>query len=68
MLVIGTSATVYPAADFPMEVLRRGGRVIEVNPDDSELTTSATVSLRGPAGALLTRLLGHMRADAGETS
>ena len=26
MLVIGTSATVYPAAEFPFEVLRRGGQ------------------------------------------
>ena len=25
MLVVGTSATVYPAAEFPLEVLRRGG-------------------------------------------
>ena len=33
MLVAGTSATVYPAAEFPFEVLRRGGSVIEVNPD-----------------------------------
>jgi len=68
MLVVGTSATVYPAADFPMEVLRRGGRVIEVNPTDTEFTASASVSLRGPAGALLTRLLEHMRGDAGATT
>ncbi|MAE93510.1 MAG: NAD-dependent protein deacylase [Deltaproteobacteria bacterium] len=62
MLVVGTSATVYPAAEFPLEVLRRGGQVIEVNPYESELTPACTVSLRGPGGALLERLLHHTRA------
>jgi NAD-dependent deacetylase len=65
MLVIGTSATVYPAADFPMEVLRRGGCVIEINPTDTDFTASATESLRGPAGALLSRLLDLTKSEAG---
>jgi NAD-dependent deacetylase len=58
-LVVGTSATVYPAAEFPFDVLRRGGRAIEVNPYESEFTRFATVSLQGPAGAVLTRLVEH---------
>jgi NAD-dependent deacetylase len=57
MLVVGTSATVYPAAEFPLEVLRRGGSLIEVNPEPSELTDLATLSLRGPGGAVLARLV-----------
>jgi NAD-dependent deacetylase len=61
MLVVGTSATVYPAAEFPMNVLRRRGRVIEVNPYPSDLTPYATLSLQGPAGALLTRLVEHAK-------
>jgi NAD-dependent deacetylase len=56
MLVIGTSATVYPAAEFPLEVLRRGGCLIEVNPEPSELSELASLSLRGPGGPVLTRL------------
>jgi NAD-dependent deacetylase len=56
MLVIGTSATVYPAAEFPLDVLRRGGCLIEVNPEPSELSELAALSLRGPGGAVLTRL------------
>jgi NAD-dependent deacetylase len=60
MLVVGTSATVYPAAEFPQEVLRRGGAVVEVNPEESELTPLATISVRGPAGAVLARLLHHL--------
>ncbi|MEB2346377.1 MAG: NAD-dependent deacylase [Deltaproteobacteria bacterium] len=59
MLVAGTSATVYPAAEFPYEVLRAGGVVIEVNPDESELSGAATISLRGPGGPVLSRLLEH---------
>ena len=66
MLVAGTSATVFPAADFPMEVLRNGGAVIEVNPYESELTAVATLSLQGPGGAVLERFLHHVReAGAG---
>lgn len=64
MLVAGTSATVFPAADFPMEVLRNGGAVVEVNPLPSELTRMATLTLQGPGGAVLTRLLEHVRSGA----
>jgi NAD-dependent deacetylase len=67
MLVIGTTATVYPAAEFPFEVLRRRGQVIEVNPYESELTPAATLSLAGPGGAVLPRLVHHVkRRSAGE--
>jgi NAD-dependent deacetylase len=59
MLVIGTTATVYPAAEFPFEVLRRRGAVIEVNPYESELTAAATLALAGPGGSVLPRLLEH---------
>jgi NAD-dependent deacetylase len=64
MLVAGTSATVYPAADFPVEVARRGGCVIEVNPDETELSRLSTHSLRGPGGAVLERLLHHVAGAA----
>ena len=38
MIVAGTSATVYPAAQFPISVQERGGDLIEVNPYESEIT------------------------------
>jgi NAD-dependent deacetylase len=57
MLVAGTSATVFPAAEFPYEVLRRGGTVIEINPEPTDLTPHAELSLQGPGGAILERLL-----------
>jgi NAD-dependent deacetylase len=69
MLVIGTTATVYPAAEFPFEVLRRRGCVIEVNPYESELTAAATLSLAGPGGRVLPRLVEHVeRLAAGAPS
>ncbi len=61
MLVAGTSATVYPAAEFPHTVLGRGGFVIEVDPHPTELTAVATTSLNGPGGVVLQRLLHHVR-------
>lgn len=57
MLVVGTSATVVPAAEFPFEVLRRGGVVIDVNPEASEIGEAATLALRGPASLVLERLV-----------
>lgn len=66
MLVIGTSATVYPAADFPIQVLRRGGAIIEVNVDETPFTPYAAVVLRGPSGELLPRVVAAL--DDGMTA
>jgi NAD-dependent deacetylase len=57
MLVAGTSATVYPAAWFPMQIRERGGHLIEVNLYESELTPLCTVSLRGKSGEILPQLV-----------
>jgi NAD-dependent protein deacetylase/lipoamidase len=62
MLVAGTSATVYPAAGFPMAIAERGGDLIEVNPCPSELTSMCRVTLSGPAGELLPELVERVRA------
>jgi len=56
MLVAGTSATVYPAAQFPFEVRERGGDLIEVNLYPSELTAVSRYTLQGPAGEVLPQL------------
>ncbi len=68
MLVAGTSATVFPAAQFPDEVLRSGGCVIEVNPEPTDLTHAATHFLKGPGGAVLERLLHHVTTRTGGVS
>ena len=56
VLVAGTSATVYPAAGFALEVKQRGGILIEANLYQSEITAICDVSLCGPTGEVLPRL------------
>jgi NAD-dependent deacetylase len=56
MVVVGTSAVVYPAAGLVQIAAAAGAAVIEVNPEASALAHLADVGLRGPAGALLPRL------------
>ncbi len=61
MLVIGTSAMVYPAAGLPENTLAAGGRVAEINPDPTPLSGAVTWSLRmkaGEAGRALAEELG----------
>jgi NAD-dependent deacetylase len=60
MLVVGTSATVYPAAEFPLSVRRRGGHLIEVNPYESEISPLCSVCLRAPAGEALPLLVAQL--------
>jgi len=62
MIVAGTSATVTPAAYFPMQVRERGGTLIEVNLYESEITRFCTVSLRGTSGEVLDQLAQTVRA------
>jgi len=56
MLVIGTSATVQPAASLPVVALRQGAALIEVNPEQTPLTPMVDLSLQGPAGTTLPQL------------
>ncbi|MGD0290181.1 MAG: Sir2 family NAD-dependent protein deacetylase [Candidatus Binataceae bacterium] len=56
VIVAGTSATVYPAAGFALEVKQRGGKLIEANLYESEITRLCDVSLRGATGEVLPRL------------
>jgi NAD-dependent deacetylase len=56
-LSVGTSTVVYPAAMLPEIALRNGATVIEINPDETPLTSSATFSLRGLSGVILPQLL-----------
>jgi NAD-dependent protein deacetylase/lipoamidase len=60
MVVAGTSATVYPAAQFPLDVRQRGGTLIESNLYESELTPYCAVSLRGASGAVLPQLVARV--------
>ncbi|HZE98669.1 MAG TPA: NAD-dependent deacylase [Planctomycetota bacterium] len=57
MLVVGTSGLVQPASSFADAVLAAGKPVVEVNLDPTPLSGRATMSLRGPSGELLPRLI-----------
>lgn len=58
VLVIGTSAIVYPAAGIPGIVKNHGGKVIEFNLEKTELTSSCTdIFIEGPAGKTLKELV-----------
>ena len=64
-MIIGTTAQVYPAAEYPQLAVRRGVPLIEIDPDPTALTDLATVVLRGPAGELLPRLAEAVRGRRG---
>src|SRR5215831_14290941 len=56
VLVAGTSATVYPAAQFPLSVQARGGDLIEINPYETDITHLCRYTLRGASGEILPEL------------
>jgi NAD-dependent deacetylase len=57
LIVAGTSAVVYPAAMLVPLAEAEGATVIEVNPEETDMSGSATFSLRGPSGVVLPALL-----------
>jgi NAD-dependent deacetylase len=61
-LSVGTSAVVYPAAQYPIMAAQRGIPLIEVNPEPTPLTPLAAVALRGASGEVLPRLVKAVRA------
>jgi NAD-dependent deacetylase len=62
MLLVGTSAFVYPAAGFPWQVKGRDGALIEINLYETGITSFCDVSIRGKAGEVLPRLLDFIKA------
>jgi NAD-dependent deacetylase len=62
VIVAGTSASVYPAAQFPISVRERGGILIEVNPHPSDITPLCEISLRTESGVALPQLVERVRA------
>ena len=62
MLVVGTSAVVYPAAELPFLTRAGGGVLIEVNLLDSAMSQTCDVVVRGPSGEVLPRLVERVKA------
>jgi len=57
LLVVGTSAAVYPAASLVPIAAGAGATIIEINPDETPISGLVTHSLRGRAAELLPRLI-----------
>ena len=63
MLVVGTSATVHPAAMLPLLARDAGARVIEINPEPTPLTgTVSDYLIPGPAGRVVNALAAAVSA------
>lgn len=56
-LIVGTSGVVYPAAGLALDARRSGAVVIEVNPEETELTPLLSFSVRDVASRGLAALL-----------
>jgi NAD-dependent protein deacetylase/lipoamidase len=57
LLVIGTSAEVYPAAGLPMLAREHGAVLVEINPNPTALSAHVDYVLRGASGVVLPRLV-----------
>ncbi|MFO7976588.1 MAG: NAD-dependent deacylase [Candidatus Hydrogenedentota bacterium] len=58
VIIVGTSAQVYPAADLPFLAKRNGASIIEANIQRTTFTETITdVFLEGPAGQTLPRVV-----------
>lgn len=67
-LVIGASAIVEPAASLPRIARRRGAYLIEINPDETALTSIAHWSAHERAGVALPALLAAIeKSDTSES-
>jgi NAD-dependent deacetylase len=56
-LSVGTSSLVYPAAGLAEVALRRRATVVEINPNETDLSPHSHLVLRGPSGQILPALL-----------
>jgi len=57
LLVVGTSAVVYPAAGLIPLAKRQGVKVVEINPEETPYSDMVDCSLRGAAGEFLPKLV-----------
>ncbi|MEX0749286.1 MAG: Sir2 family NAD-dependent protein deacetylase [Dehalococcoidia bacterium] len=53
IMIVGTSASVTPAAWFPEIVLERGGTLIEINTEPTPFSSHCAASIRAPSGEAL---------------
>ncbi|RKY01735.1 MAG: RNA polymerase subunit sigma [Spirochaetes bacterium] len=62
VLVIGTSAVVYPAAQIPITAKEYGAKIIEINKEKTSLSDGiASYSIEGPAGEVMPHIVEAVR-------
>lgn len=57
LLVVGTSAVVYPAASLVPLAAGGGAKVVEINPGETPISASVSSSVRGASGEILPQLI-----------
>jgi len=66
VLVIGTSAVVYPAASIPIMAKERGAKVIEINMEPTPLTNEISDYLIcGTAGEIMPAIVEEVKLQTG---
>jgi NAD-dependent deacetylase len=68
MLVIGTSAVVTPAAYMPRIASSAGATLIEINPEETELTPLCNYLIKGPSGKILPLIVDKIKNDLANLS
>lgn len=63
LFVIGTSAIVYPAAQIPYMVMEKGGKICEINIEETPLTPNVDFFLKGKSGEILSELDNFISKD-----
>ncbi len=61
MLVVGTSAQIYPAAGLPCTARQSGATIVEINIESTELTPIVQYSILGKSGEVLPRIVKAFR-------
>lgn len=62
---VGTSTAVFPAAGLPYEAKKNGAYLIEINPQPTDLTPFADVSIQAPSGEVLPKIVEAMNSIRG---
>ncbi len=61
MLLVGTSAVVYPAAQFPVVAYQKGAKLVEINILETPLSDFCVAVLRAPAGEIMPKLVERVK-------
>lgn len=59
-LCIGTSAIVYPASSLPLYAKERGCKIVEINPEPTNISSLASVTVRQPSSVFFSRFLEYL--------